>query len=224
MSRSSDAEFVKSQSARAERRAASSQIGWPEGASAVCGSARPSASPTTCAVAAVPEKLASPAGRRAGPASHFGGIFERDLLLRKARAERLDLARIFARFRQQRDPAGHEHRRAIFRIAASAIIMAGRPLSQVAIPRTPLPVGSERIRRRRTIARIVAKGQRIQHARACPACGRRRDRCTRRRRESRATISILAPPRRRAVPLPSGRCGIRARSPRRFPRADRRGC
>ena len=38
------------------------------------------------------------------------------------------------------------------RIAASVIIIAGRPLSQVATPRTPLRVGSERTRRRRTIA------------------------------------------------------------------------
>jgi hypothetical protein len=35
---------------------------------------------------------------------------------------------------------------------ANAIIMAGSPLSQVAMPMTPLRVGSERIRRRRTIA------------------------------------------------------------------------
>ncbi len=35
---------------------------------------------------------------------------------------------------------------------ASAIIMAGRPLSHVATPSTPRRVGSERIRRRSTIA------------------------------------------------------------------------
>ena len=38
------------------------------------------------------------------------------------------------------------------RIAASAIIIAGRPLSQVATPRTPRRVGSERISRRNTCA------------------------------------------------------------------------
>jgi len=41
-------------SARAERRAMSIQIGWPDGASAECGSDSPSASPMTCEVAAVP--------------------------------------------------------------------------------------------------------------------------------------------------------------------------
>ena len=35
---------------------------------------------------------------------------------------------------------------------ASAIIIAGRPLSQVAIPSTPLRRGSERINRRNTMA------------------------------------------------------------------------
>ena len=39
--------YVAASNARAERFAASSQIGCPEGASAVCGSASPSASPTT---------------------------------------------------------------------------------------------------------------------------------------------------------------------------------
>ena len=47
---------------RAERRAASSQMGWPEGASAVCGSESPSASPTTCEVAAVPRNWQPPPG------------------------------------------------------------------------------------------------------------------------------------------------------------------
>ena len=40
--------------AATERRAISSQMGCPEGASALCGTASPSASATTCDVAAVP--------------------------------------------------------------------------------------------------------------------------------------------------------------------------
>jgi hypothetical protein len=36
--------------------------------------------------------------------------------------------------------------------AASAIIMAGKPLSQVAIPSTPRRVGKERINLRKTVA------------------------------------------------------------------------
>ncbi len=48
-------------SAAAERLASSSQTGSPDGASALCGSARPNASATTCDVAAVPEELTSAA-------------------------------------------------------------------------------------------------------------------------------------------------------------------
>ena len=40
----------------------SRQIGWPDGASALCGSVRPSASPTTCDVAAVPRNWQPPPG------------------------------------------------------------------------------------------------------------------------------------------------------------------
>src|SRR5438270_393481 len=44
--------------------------------------------------------------------------------------------------------------------AARAIIMAGSPLSQVATPRTPLRVGSERINRRRTRAAAFVRTSR----------------------------------------------------------------
>ncbi len=42
---------------------------------------------------------------------------------------------------------------------ARAIIMAGRPLSQVAMPMTPILVGRERIRRRSTMAASLRKGR-----------------------------------------------------------------
>ncbi len=48
--------------ARAERRAMSSQMAWPEGASAACPSAIPKASATTCEVAAVPRNWQPPPG------------------------------------------------------------------------------------------------------------------------------------------------------------------
>ena len=103
------------------------------------------------------EKLASAAGRCAGAASHFGRVFQRDLLLRKARADGLHFARILARLGQERDAAGDQHRgqRAC---DASAIIIAGRPLSQVATPSTPLRVGSERMSRRSTMAASLRNG------------------------------------------------------------------
>ena len=48
--------------ARADRLAMSRQIGWPEGASAAWGTVRPSASATTCEVAAVPRNWHPPPG------------------------------------------------------------------------------------------------------------------------------------------------------------------
>jgi hypothetical protein len=48
--------------AAAERLASSSHTGSPDGASALCGSARPSASATTCEVAAVPRNWQPPPG------------------------------------------------------------------------------------------------------------------------------------------------------------------
>jgi hypothetical protein len=41
---------------------------------------------------------------------------------------------------------------------ASAIIIAGSPLSQVATPKTPLPVGRERINRENTLAASLRYG------------------------------------------------------------------
>ena len=143
----------------------SSQIGWPDGASAECGSARPSASATTCAVAAVPRNWQPPPGDRAGRGSPARPPLRSDeLAVGEARADRLDLARVLAVGRRQRHAAGHEHAPAGRACAASAIIIAGRPLSQVATPSTPRRVGSERISRRKHDRRVVAVGQAVHHA------------------------------------------------------------
>ena len=72
--------------------------------------------------------------------------------------------------------------------------------------------------------RIVADTAASPSCRRCPACGRRRDRCRRRRKAWRAEISARARPRPPAGQLPSARCGSRARWPRRSPRAGRRAC
>ena len=48
-------------------------------------------------------------------------------------------------------------------MAASAIIIAGSPLSQVATPRTPRRVGSERMSRRKTWAASLRYGQAVHH-------------------------------------------------------------
>ena len=138
--------------ARAARVAISSQTGCPHGASAECGSAMPSASATTCEVAAVPRNWQPPPGRSARAAAEFGGFLQREQAARIARADRLHRARVFAIA-----SAAASRRRARARPAdraspASAIIIAGRPLSQVATPSTPARRGSERMSRRKTIA------------------------------------------------------------------------
>ena len=53
---------ARATSARADRLATSSQIGWPEGTSAAWGKVIPSASATTCEVAAVPRNWQPPPG------------------------------------------------------------------------------------------------------------------------------------------------------------------
>ena len=128
------------------------QMGCPEGASAECGSAMPSASPTTCEVAAVPRNWQPPPGVAQARQSILRGGLERHLPVGETRAGGLHFAGILALFRQQSDAAGHQDAGQRRAMPASAIIMAGRPLSQVATPITPRRVGSERMRRRKTVA------------------------------------------------------------------------
>ena len=71
----------------------SSQIGWPDGASAECGSDRPSASPTTCDVAAVPRNWQPPPGEPHARQPSSAASLERDQPVREARAERLHRGR-----------------------------------------------------------------------------------------------------------------------------------
>ncbi len=55
------------------------------------------------------QELAATAGCSAGPAEVFGGSFERDLLVREARAHALHAGGIFPFFRQKGDAAGDQH-------------------------------------------------------------------------------------------------------------------
>ena len=74
----------------------SSQMGWPEGASAECGSAMPSASRDHLRGGGGAEELAAAAGRGAGAAAHLGRLFQRDLAVREAGADGLHLAGVLA--------------------------------------------------------------------------------------------------------------------------------
>ena len=130
--------------ARAAWRAAASQIGCPEGASAVCGSDMPSASATTCEVGGRAEETGSLRRRSARAATHVGGVFAADVPFGEADADGLHLAGIFRIVAGSVTPPG------TITVgksccAASAIIIAGNPLSQVAMPMTPCRKGSDRM-------------------------------------------------------------------------------
>ncbi len=90
------------------------------------------------------QELATASGRSAGLAAELGCFFERQLAVTVTSADGLDLAGIFAICGGSVTPPGT---RMVGRSvhAARAIIMAGRPLSQVAMPSTPLRVGNDRI-------------------------------------------------------------------------------
>ena len=97
------------QHARADRRAISSQIGWPEGASAGVRQRHAQRFADHLRSGRRAQELAASAGRGAGAAEIFRGGFERDLVVRKARAHRLHPPGVLALFGQQRHAAGHQH-------------------------------------------------------------------------------------------------------------------
>jgi hypothetical protein len=146
-------------SARAERRAASSQMGWPDGASAVCGSESPRASPTTCAVAAVPRNWHPPPGL-----AHVGSVLQCDLLLGEARSDGLHLACVLALVGQQRDAAGDQNRghrpcrRQGHHHGRQSLVTSGHAQHAFAGRKGSHEAAQDN-------SRIVAIGQRIHHAR-----------------------------------------------------------
>ena len=149
-------------SARADRRAMSSQIGWPDGDSAACGTVSPRASATTCDVAAVPEELAAAARAAAGPAAQLGGLGQRQLAVGEAGPDRLDLAGILAFAGRQGHAAGDEHARQVLRPGQGhhhgrQALVAGRDAQHALAPgqRADQPAEDDR--------RVVAIRQAVHH-------------------------------------------------------------
>ena len=140
----------------------SSQIGCPEGASALCGSESPSASPTTCEVAAVPRNWQPPPG---DPQARQPSSAARSSVIspwaKRAPIDCTAPASSPSDGGSVTPPGTSTHGRS--RSAASASIIAGRPLSHVATPSTPLRVGSERARRRSTMAASLRYGEAVHH-------------------------------------------------------------
>ena len=91
----------------------SSQIGWPDGARAECGSARPSASPTTCDVAAVPRNWQPPPGE--AQARQPSSAASSSVISPWAKRAPIvcTLPASSPSRRRQRHAAGHEHARQV---------------------------------------------------------------------------------------------------------------
>jgi len=143
--------FSNSTTARAERVAMSVQTGSPDGASAECGKDNPNASPTTCAVAAVPRNWHPPPGEAQArqPASAASC---NDISPCENRAPIVCTTAVSSPSSGGRVTPPGTRIVGRSRIPASAIIIAGSPLSQVATPTTPERVGSERINLRKMVA------------------------------------------------------------------------
>ena len=110
------------------------------------------------------QKLAASAGRCAGAATHFGGVFERDLLLRKARADGLDFARVFPDLRQKRDAAGNQDGRLLAR-GSQRHHHGGQALVACGDADDALASGQRAHEAAKNDGGIVAIGQRVEHAR-----------------------------------------------------------
>ena len=160
------------------------------GASAECGSDRPSASATTCDVAAVPRNWQPPPGEPHARQPSSAASLQRDLAVREAGADRLHLARVLALGR-----AAASRRRAPARRADRAARPA--PSSSPAGPCRRSPRRARRAAWAASGSAGAAPSPRrcgtagCRSCRACPACGRRTGRSS-----SRRTA------RRRARPAP----------------------
>ena len=210
-------------SARADRRARSRQISAPEGLRAPCGSARPSASATTCARGGGAHELAAAAGRAAGAASHVRGVLQRDFLARETGRERLHLAGVLGFLRQQRDPARHEDRRQIgharqrHQHRGQALVAGGD--AQHAAPRGQRTDQSPQHDRG-----VVAVRQAIEHAGGAVGAAVAWIAAVRRERNRAAPLRTSARPPPSAGRLPNVRCDSRARSACRQARESRLAC
>ena len=121
------------------------------------------------------QELAAAAGAGAGAAAELGGLLERELAVRVAGADRLDLAGVFALAGRQRHAAGNEH-------AGQVAASRPGPSSSRAGPcrrwRRPAPpcawAANGSSGGRRWPRRCDTAG--CPSSRPSPACGRRRDR------------------------------------------------
>ena len=200
-------------SARAERRAMSSQIGWPEGESAACGTRQPEGLGDDLRRGGGPEELAAAAGAAAGPATELGGLGQRQLAVGEAGPDRLDLAGVLAVAGRQRDAAGDEHRGQMLRPRQGhhhrrQALVAGGDAQHALSPgeRSDQPAEDD--------GRVIAIRQAVHHPGGAlgPSVARVGDHP--RERHDVQRVAAPRPPRGRAGRSPSGRCGSPGRSGR----------
>ena len=129
------------------------------------------------------QELASAARRSAGAATNFGRILQRDLILSKARADGLHLSRILARLRQQGYASGNKNGGLLSR-RGQRHHHGRQPLVAGGNAHHALAGGQRAHQAAQHNGRIVAKRQRVQHARCAlgaaiagiGACSRKRNR------------------------------------------------
>ena len=151
----------------------SSQMGSPEGLSALCGSASPNASAATCADAAVPRNWQPPPGV---PQARQPMVAASSSVMRPwANRAPMDwtLPASSPSIAGSVTPPGTMMPGNCGQ-PASASSMAGRPLSHVAIPMTPARPGNDRDETAQRDRRVVAVGQAVEHTRSAlrPAVAR----------------------------------------------------
>ena len=137
----------------------SSQIGWPEGASAEWPQRHAERLADDLRRRRGSKELTASARRRAGAAPDIGRMFERDLPVREPRADRLHAAGVFSFDRQQRDAAGHEHAGKIAASPRAPSSSRAAPCRTSRRPCTPRRVGSDRISRRKIVAASLRYGR-----------------------------------------------------------------
>ena len=146
-------------SARADRVATSNQAGVPLGEERGVSNGKSESFGYDLRSAGGSEELASAAGRCTGSASHILGIFESNFTPVRILRRWIGSFPYLHRYWGARVTPPGTMTTGLSRSPASAIIIAGNPLSQEAIPMTPLAVGRERAWRRKTCAASLRYGR-----------------------------------------------------------------
>ena len=204
----------------AVRRATSSQIGCPDGASAACGTVSPKRLRDDLSSRGGAEELAAAAGAGARAAAEVGRLLERHEPVREAGAERLHGAGVLPAARGQRDPARnhrpgqlaeggerHRHRR--------QALVAGADGDHAPARRQAADEPAQHERG------VVPVRERVEHPGRALRAAVARVGDVGRERQAAEPVELARRPRARAARPPSARCGSRGRSASRRPRACR---